>query len=128
MLDLGFPVDTHAGPDAVTALHAAARAGSAGVVRLLIEAGADLEARDGVHNATALSWTVTGSGRRLGRAPHPDWAATVRRLLDAGADPEQAWAGDTFPSVEVARLLVERGINVPGKPVAAMRHSLGLDT
>jgi hypothetical protein len=27
----------------------------------------------------------------------------------------------------VARLLVERGINVPGKDVAAMRHSLGLN-
>jgi hypothetical protein len=30
--------------------------------------------------------------------------------------------------MDVARLLVERGINVPGKDVGMMRHSLGLDT
>jgi hypothetical protein len=128
MLDLGFPVDAHAGPDAVTALHAAARAGSADVVQILIVAGADIEARDSVRNASALSWAVIGSGRRLGHNPHPDWVATVRALLDAGADTEQAWAGDTFPSIDVARLLVERGIDVPGKPVAAMRRSLGVDS
>lgn len=31
-----------------------------------------------------------------------------------------------FPEREVARFLVERGINVPGKDIAMMRHSLGL--
>jgi ankyrin repeat protein len=112
MLDLGF--------EAATALPAAARAGSAEVVRLLIVAGANVD-------ASALRWAVIGSGRRLGHNPRPDWPATVRALLDAGADPEQAWSGDTFPSRDVARLLVERGINVPGKAVAAMRWSLGLD-
>jgi len=53
--------------------------------------------------------------------------ATVRLLLDAGADPALAWAGRAFPSKEVARLLVSRGIDVPGKDPAAMRHGLGLD-
>ena len=50
--------------------------------------------------------------------------ATVRLLLDAGADPEQAWAGNAFPSVEVARLLVERGIDMPGKDPDIMRRKL----
>ena len=53
--------------------------------------------------------------------------ATVGLLLDAGADPALAWAGRAFPSKEVARLLVSRGIDVPGKDPAAMRHGLGLD-
>jgi ankyrin repeat protein len=127
MLDLGFPVDTHARPDATTALHASARSGSADVVRILVDAGADIEARDSVRNASPLFWAVIGSGLRLGHNPHPDRVATVRALLDAGADPDQAWAGATFPEVAVARLLVERGINVPGKDIAAMRRSLGLD-
>ncbi|MBO3751682.1 ankyrin repeat domain-containing protein [Streptosporangiaceae bacterium NEAU-GS5] len=128
MLELGFPADTRTGPDAATALHAAARAGSADVVQILLAAGADVDARDSIGDASPLSWGVVGSGRRLGHNPHPDWAAAVRALLDAGADTRQAWAGDTFPSIDVARLLVERGINVPGKPVAAMRRSLGLDS
>jgi len=127
MLDLGFPVDTHAGPDGTTALHAAARSGSANVVRILIDAGADIEARDSVRNASPLSWAVIGSELRLGHDPEPDRVDAVRALLDAGADTDQAWAGGGFAEVDVARLLVERGINVPGKDVAAMRHSLGLD-
>jgi len=126
MLDLGFPVDTRATPDAATALHAAARSGSADVVRLLLDAGADIEARDSVSDISPLSWAVIGSGRRLGHNPVPDRVAAVRALLDAGADAEQAWAAGVFPEVGVARLLVERGINVPGKDVAMMRHSLGL--
>lgn len=36
--------------------------------------------------------------------------------------------GRHVPSIDVARLLVEHGINVPGKPVAAMRRSLGVDS
>jgi len=32
-----------------------------------------------------------------------------------------------FPSKDVARLLVERGIDVPGKDPSAIRHGLGLD-
>ncbi|HZM74412.1 MAG TPA: ankyrin repeat domain-containing protein [Candidatus Limnocylindrales bacterium] len=127
MLDLGFPLDTRATPDGATALLAAARSGSADAVRILIDAGADIEAHDSQRNESPLSWAVIGSGRRLGHHPEPDRVATVRTLLDAGADPEQAWAAGVFPELEVARFLVERGLNVPGKDVAMMRHSLGLD-
>ncbi|HEX6683923.1 MAG TPA: ankyrin repeat domain-containing protein [Candidatus Limnocylindrales bacterium] len=127
MLDLGFPADQRGGPDAVTALHAAAHSGSAQVVGVLIRAGADLEARDRGRNASPLGWAVLGSARRLGHNPDPDWVATVRTLLDAGADPAHAWSGDEFPGKDVARLLVQRGIDIPGKDPAAMRHALGLD-
>jgi hypothetical protein len=127
MLDLGCPVDLRANPDAATPLHVAAGSGSVAVVEVLIDAGADLDPRDRTHNTTPLSWAVVGSGLRLGHNPNPDWVATVCALFDAGADPGQAWAGDTFPSKDVARLLVERGINVPGKDPAAMRHWLGVD-
>jgi hypothetical protein len=70
---------------------------------------------------------VVGSAHRLGHNPNPDRPATVRALLEAGADPEQAWAAAVFPERDVARLLLELGANVPGKDVAMMRHSLGLD-
>jgi hypothetical protein len=83
---------------------------------------------DWLRRNAPLFWAVIGSGLRLGHNPHPDRVVTVRALLDAGADPDQAWAGQTFPEVAVARLLVERGIDVPGKDIAAMRHSLGLDS
>ena len=126
MLELGFPADTRAGSDALTPLHAAARSGSADLVRVLLDAGADVEARDSRRDASPLSWAVVGSAHRLGHDPNPDRPGTIRALLDAGADPEQAWAAMVFPEREVARLLVERGINVPGKDIAMMRHSLDL--
>ncbi len=127
MLELGFPVNLPAGPGGATALHAAAGSGSVQVVRLLIEAGADLDVLDGATDTTPLSWAVVGSRAGLGHNPHADWVGTVRALLDAGADPAQAWAAGEFPSMDVARLLVERGINVPGKDVGMMRQSLGVD-
>jgi hypothetical protein len=115
MLDLGFPPDTRASRDAdgITALHAAAAAGSAPAVRLLLERGAGIEARDTSWDSTPLEWAIVGSGMRLGHDPEPDWPATVRALLDAGA----STAGITLspddpkpPSPEVTDLLRARGI------------------
>ena len=117
MLDLGFPPGTRSGPDdGATALHLAAAAGSTGTVRLLLDRGADIEARDTTWNSTPLEWAIVGSGMRLGHDPRPDWAATVSALLDAGAS-----AGGVVlspddpkpPSPEVAALLRARGI--PGQ-------------
>ncbi|HEU5391483.1 MAG TPA: ankyrin repeat domain-containing protein [Streptosporangiaceae bacterium] len=114
MLDLGFPPGTRSEPDdGATALHLAASAGSPATVRLLLDRGADIEARDTTWNATPLEWAIVGSGLRLGHAPDPDWPATVSVLFDAGA----STAGIVLspddpkpPSPEVAALLRTRGI------------------
>lgn len=66
-------------------MHAAAYAGSADTVRLLLERGADLEARDATWNDTPLGWAEVGSGEQPTTAPDPDWLETVRILLEHGA-------------------------------------------
>ena len=115
MLDLGFPLDVRAGRegDGATALHAAAAAGSAGTVRLLLERGADIEARDTAWNSTPLEWAIVGSGMHLGHAPDHDWVATVRTLIEAGAATEGIVLSPDDPkppSPEVADLLRAYGI------------------
>ena len=88
MLDIGFPIGTRRDgddEDGATALHAASWAGSAEVVALLIERGADLEARDTRWEGQPLHWALVGSGETPDSAPTADWVATVRILLDAGA-------------------------------------------
>lgn len=115
MLDAGFPLDAR-DRDGATPLHAAALSGSANVVRLLISRGADIEARDTTYHSTPLDWATVGSG--LGRAdnPDPDWIATIRALIEAGASTSEITlsADDPKPpSPEVARLLHSYG--VPGQ-------------
>ena len=65
MLDLGFPVDVHGGEDGGTALHAAAYSGSASTARLLIDRGADIEARD--THWDSPPWT--GPSSAAGKSP-----------------------------------------------------------
>jgi ankyrin repeat protein len=84
MLDLGFPVEAR-GEDGGTALHAAAYAGSAEVVDLLLSRGADLEALDTSWNSTPLDWAIVGSGFHPDANPGADWVRTVDRLIRAGA-------------------------------------------
>ena len=71
MLELGFSVDVSGGDAGGTALHAAAYAGAVGTVRLLLDHGADVEARDATWNSTPLVWAAIGSGERPRRAPIP---------------------------------------------------------
>jgi ankyrin repeat protein len=85
-LDLGFPITTR-GDDGATALHAAAYAGSAETVALLLARGADLNARDTRWQSTPLGWASQGRDEAPDSAPAPDWAATVSLLLEAGASP-----------------------------------------
>jgi ankyrin repeat protein len=121
MLDLGFPVETRGGQDGATALHAASYAGSASTVRLLLESGADLEARDTTWDSTAIVWAMVGSGERSEQAADPDWVSTVRALIEAGA----ATDGLTLnpddpkpPSPRVAELLRAYGIGEPSRDPA----------
>src|SRR5215475_3474567 len=114
MIELGIPINVHGGEVGATPLHAAAYAGAADTVRHLIEAGADLEAHDGQWDDTPLGWAKVGSGHRHTEAPNPDWLATVRMLVDAGASLVGIALSDDDPkppSAAVAELL--RGYGVP---------------
>jgi ankyrin repeat protein len=120
MLDLGFDIDARGGDDGGTALHAAAYSGSLGTVRLLLDRGVGLEARDTTWDSTPLVWAMVGSGERSRGNFRPDWAGTVRILLEAGASttgielsPDDAKA----PSAEVADIL--RAAGVPDRDTTA---------
>ena len=116
MLELGFPIEARretTDDDGATALHAAAWAGSAETVALLLDHGADLTARDTRWKSQPLEWALVGSGEAPDSAPDPDWVATVALLLDAGASAN----GITFdpdepkqPSAAVLELLRSRGL------------------
>jgi hypothetical protein len=116
MLGLGFPIEARresTDDDGATALHAAAYAGAADVVALLLDRGADLGARDTRWQSQPLEWALVGSGEAPDSAPAPDWVATVTLLLDAGAPLD----GITFdpdepkqPSAAVLELLRSRGL------------------
>jgi ankyrin repeat protein len=111
LLDLGFPAGARAGERGSTALHADAYSGGADTVRLLIGRGADLEARDGTWDSTPLEWAAIGSGERPASNPRPDWLATVRALIEAGASTDAITlsADDPRPpSPEVAEFLRSR--------------------
>lgn len=113
MLDLGFRIGARGGDDGATALHAAAYAGSAETVRLLLDRGADIEARDTHWDSSALVWATIGSGERPRHNPRPNWVATVRTLMEAGASCEDlTLSPDDLkpPSLEVAQLLRAQGI------------------
>jgi ankyrin repeat protein len=109
MLELGFPAGARRGADGGSALHAAAYWGREDVVRLLIDAGADVEARDGQWDSTALCWAAVGSGEQPRAAWPADWPGTVRALLAAGASTRGAWVDDKPPSAEVAELIRPSG-------------------
>jgi len=84
------------------------------VVRLLLDRGADVAARDTTWDSTPAVWASVGSGMRLGRAPAPDWVTTVELLIGAGASVADAWlSGAKAPSAEVADLLREHGATPP---------------
>lgn len=113
MLDVGFPVGSKGGNDGCMALHAAAYAGSADVVRLLIERGADLESLDERWQSTPVVWAVIGSGAQPPDNPVPDWLATIRSLIAAGASLSGVTLGPDDPkppSPAIAELLAAHGV------------------
>lgn len=114
MLDLGFPVDTRGGgDDPGTPLHTAAHAGSADIARLLLERGADVEARDDRWDSTPMVWAIIGSSERPTGNPTPDWPAVVEILANAGASFDGITLSpddDHPPSPAVVELLRRYGV------------------
>jgi ankyrin repeat protein len=111
-LDIGFPLEAR-GNDGATALHAAAYAGSAPTVALLLARDADLTARDTRWHSQPLDWALVGSGEAPDSAPTPDWVTTVTLLLDAGASLDEITLdpGEPKPpSTSVRELLRSRGV------------------
>jgi ankyrin repeat protein len=107
MLDLGFSFRARGGSGEAP-LHSAAYNGNADVVRLLLHAGADVDARDDRFGGTPLAFATVGSGEQAGQPG--DWTATVRLLIEAGASRRDAWVAGKPPSEQVADLLVRYGI------------------
>jgi len=110
LLDLGFPIDSRGDEAGATALHAAAYSGSA---RLLIDRGADIEACDTRWDSPPLEWAIVGSGEQPVTSPRPDWLATIRALIEAGASTQGITLSPDDPkppSPDVAELLRGYGI------------------
>jgi Ankyrin repeats (many copies) len=107
MLDLGFSRDAR-DSSGEQPLHTAAYSGNAAVVRLLLDRGADVDARDDQFDGTPLAFATVGSGEQGGRSG--DWIQTVRLLIDAGASRRDVWVTGKPPSEDVADLLQRYGI------------------
>jgi hypothetical protein len=109
LLDLGFsPSARILGEEP---LHVAAYHGNTQAARLLLERGAEVDARDTRFDATPLAFAAVGSGERAGRPG--DWTGTARLLIEAGASRQDVWISGKPPSEEVADLLERHGIT-PG--------------
>jgi ankyrin repeat protein len=119
MCDLGFSPharNTHGFGWGEQPLHSAAYTGHAEIVRLLLDAGAEIDARDERFDATPLAYATVGSREQAGKAG--DWIQTVRLLIDAGASRDGVWIFDKPPSEEVMDLLRSYGITPDESPEA----------
>jgi ankyrin repeat protein len=113
MLDLGFSPNARNG-SGEQPLHSAAYAGNADMVRLLLDAGADVDGHDLRFDATPLAFATVGSGEQAGQPG--DWTEVVRSLVDAGASRDGVWVGGKPPSEEVAEVLRRYGISPDDEP------------
>ncbi len=142
--------------DGITALHRAVQSGSAPTVRLLVDAGADLEVRERRWKGTPLSWAAVlnkpEAFEYLAPISHDIrpfvWKGCKARLLEALAeDPSQArlvLPGEAGPTalfclpedealaVEMAEILLSHGAdprvrNVSGQTAAEHATLQGLD-
>ena len=120
MLEVGFSPNTRSFGE--LPLHAAAYHGNAAGVRVLLGAGAEVDARDERFESTALTFATVGSGEQAGKPG--DWTGTVRLLIEAGASRDGAWITGKPPSEEVADLLMRYGITAgePAGPQPEPQH------
>jgi ankyrin repeat protein len=120
MLEFGFSPHARNG-FGEQALHWAAHAGNIDMVRLLIDAGADVDGRDARFNSTPLAFATVGSGERAGQPGN--WIEVVRSLLDAGASRDGVWITGKPPSEEVIGLLLSSGI-IPDEEIDLQANDL----
>jgi ankyrin repeat protein len=83
MLDCGFPINAK-NSSSQSALHHAAWNGQREIVKLLIERGAELDAKEDAFGSTPLGWAAHG-GQNCVR-PGADHVGAIRLLIEAGAD------------------------------------------
>ena len=113
MLDLGFSPRSR-NDLGETALHTAAYTGDAQTVRLLIDAGAEIDALDANFDATPLAFATVGSGEHAGKPGN--WIEVVRLLIEAGASRQDVWISGKPPGEEVIDLLLSYGISPDDEP------------
>ena len=87
------------GPNGESMVMFAARNGNPDVIRLLVEAGANVNAREPLRGTTALMWAV--------EQRHPE---AVAALLKAGADPAAKSAGAGLPRNYIAPRVNTRAV------------------
>jgi ankyrin repeat protein len=117
MCDLGFSPSTrnsHGFGWGEQPLHSAAYTGNVEVVRLLLDAGAEVDVRDARFDATPLCYATVGSREQADKPG--DWIQTVRLLIDAGASREGVWISGKPPSEEVMDVLRSYGITPDESP------------
>lgn len=115
MLSLGWPLDTESEWGG-TPLHWAAWNGRARIARMLIEAGAPVNARDSWYGSAPIAWAAHGSQFAPPRA-EADHVGVVHALLDGGARREESYnrwgeAPESMARADVAAALRERGFAV----------------
>ncbi|HUN33487.1 MAG TPA: ankyrin repeat domain-containing protein [Trebonia sp.] len=127
MCDLGFSPQASSGEGSgwgEQPLHSAAYNGNVDVVRFLIEAGAEVDARDGRFDATPLCYATVGSREQAGKPG--DWVQTVCLLIEAGASREGVWVPGKPPSEDVMDVLRGYGIT-PGQSPESPEHERDAD-
>lgn len=93
MLDVGFPVNFPESSHGYSPLHNAAWGGYANLVELLIERGAEVNAKDPVYKATPFGWALHCC-LEDGRHPTGEYGRVVAMLIDAGT----VWDPSVYPT------------------------------